>query len=133
MGRLLALVGGIVWLAALALLALLVQRSQHTRTVRPLTTVPVLLQELNAHGPTTSEPWSVTRATSAHHVLIVEVTAARMDDARAIAADIVRRMTARGYDEVLVYFWNAKEPGRFADRRVQWTRTAGYTELAIGN
>lgn len=133
MGRWLAWVGGTVWLAALVLAALAVQRSERADPVQPLTTVPVLLRELNALHSKTGSAWSVTRATSAQRVLIVEVSAADLGDSRAIAGVIVDGMIARGYDEVLVYLWNARAPGRFADRRVQWTRTGGYAELLLGN
>jgi hypothetical protein len=133
MGRLLALVGGVAWLGAIALVALAYQWSERPRPVPRLSTLPPLVQHLNTGRPREGESWLVTRATSAHHVLVVEVTADRLDDSRAVAAQIVEATTGRGYEEVLVYIWRAQPRRQFADRRVQWTPNGGYTELKIGD
>jgi hypothetical protein len=72
--------------------------------------------------------WTVTRAYSAHHMMVVEVEAERLDDGSKIAAAVVEPLKDR-YDEVLIYLRN---PGQRADnlamRRIQWTPRAGYVE-----
>ena len=133
MGRLLALVGGVTWLAAMAIVAVAIQRSEHPRMVPRLATLPPLIRELNSTRSSEGDPWIVTRAVSAHHVLVVEVSALQLEAARDIATGIVDKVAGRGYDEILVYVWSAKPHRRFADLRVQWTRSGGYSEMAIGN
>jgi len=72
--------------------------------------------------------WTVTRAYSAHHMMVVEVEAERLADGSKIAAQVVEPLKDR-YDEVLIYLRN---PGHRADdlaaRRIQWTPRAGYVE-----
>jgi hypothetical protein len=72
--------------------------------------------------------WTVTKAYSAHHMMVVEVETDLPDTARQIAAQVVEPLKNR-YDEVLIY---VRRPGaRAADlpaRRVQWTRRGGYVE-----
>ena len=48
MGRLLAIGGGVVWLLAIASIAIAVHWSERPRKVPPLTAVPTLLRELSA-------------------------------------------------------------------------------------
>jgi hypothetical protein len=136
MGRLLAVIGGVVWLGAIALFATAVLWSEKPRRVSPLTPVPTLLRELNAaraSGLKEGESWVVTKVTSAHHALVVNVDANRVSDAKAIAEEIVAPVRDRGFDEVLVYVWKMRGQRTFADRRVQWTPRGGYTELVIGD
>jgi len=133
MGRLLALVGGVAWLGAIALIALAYERSDRPRIVPHLATLPPLIRELNTGRPREGVSWVVTRATSAHHVLVVEVRADRLEDSRAVATQIVETIAGRGYDEVLVYVWLTGTHAQFADRRVQWTLRGGYSELVIGD
>ena len=64
-------------------------------------------------------------------MLVVDASADHVSDARAIASQIVEPVKNRGYSEILVYVWNARGPQQHADRRVQWTPTAGYSELVI--
>ena len=72
--------------------------------------------------------WTVTRAYSAHHMMVVEVEADHPADSSKIAAHVVEPLKGR-YDEVLVY---VRSPGQRADdlpaRRIQWTPRAGYIE-----
>ena len=72
--------------------------------------------------------WTVTRAYSAHHMMVVEVEAEQAADSSTIAAQLVEPLKNR-YDEVLIY---VRAPGQrvndLAARRVQWTRRAGYVE-----
>src|SRR5262245_7218966 len=136
MGRLLAVVGGVVWLVAIAAFAFFVYRSERPRLVPPLTAVPTLLREMNAARAKEfkeGEAWVVTKVTSAHHVLVVNVDADHVGNAQKIASDIVTPVRDRGFDEVLVYVWNMHHHKAYADRRVQWTPRGGYSELVMGD
>jgi hypothetical protein len=72
--------------------------------------------------------WTVTRAYSAHHMMVVEVETDVVGNASRIAAQVVEPLKAR-YDEVLIYI---REPGQRPEdlpaRRIQWTPRAGYVE-----
>jgi hypothetical protein len=136
MGRLLAVIGGVVWLSAMALIAMTIRWSEQPRRVPVLTPAPTLLRELNAARASTlkeGESWVVTKVTSAHHILVVNVDADRLGNAQAIAAEIVAPVRDRKYDEILVYVRQMHSRKGFADRRVQWTPKGGYTELVIGD
>jgi hypothetical protein len=135
-GRLLAIGGGVVWLLAIALAAFAVHSSEQPQRVPPLTAVPTLLRELSAARASQlkeGEAWTVTKVTSAHHMLVVNVDAERVGNAQAIATEIVKPVQDRGFDEVLVYVWARHKHKAFADRRVQWTPKGGYTELVMGD
>ena len=71
--------------------------------------------------------WAVTKATSAQHMMVVDVEAERIEEARGIAVQIVEPVRSQGYDEILVY---VRQPGSRipAVRRVQWTPRGGYVE-----
>jgi hypothetical protein len=71
--------------------------------------------------------WTVVSATSAHHVMVVDVEAARPDTARQIATQIVEPLRDR-YEEVLVYFHKPGDAKVFPERRIQWTPRGGYVE-----
>jgi hypothetical protein len=136
MGRLLAVVGGVLWLGAIASFAITVRWSEQPRHVPALTPVPTLLRELSAARTPTlkeGETWVVRKVTSAHHALVVNVDADRVGDARAIAMEIVAPVRDRGFDEVLVYVWSTHGQKTYADRRVQWTPRGGYSELVMGD
>ena len=136
MGRLLAILGGGVWLIAIAALAIAVHWSEKPHIVSPLTAVPTLLRELNAVRAKEfkeGEAWAVRKVTSAHHVLVVNVDADRVGNAQKIATEIVAPVRERGFDEVLVYVWATHRHKPYADRRVQWTPKGGYTELVMGD
>ncbi|MGH9347438.1 MAG: hypothetical protein ACRD26_09250 [Vicinamibacterales bacterium] len=72
--------------------------------------------------------WTVTRAYSAHHMMVVEVETDNVTTGVRIAAQIVEPLKGR-YDEVLVY---VRAPGQRPDdlpaRRIQWTPRGGYIE-----
>ena len=72
--------------------------------------------------------WTVTRAYSAHHMMVVEVETDIVGNSSRVAAQIVEPLAGR-YDEVLIYI---REPGQSTDdmpaRRIQWTPRAGYIE-----
>ena len=135
MGRLLAISGGVVWLLSIGLIAFAVHWSERPR-VPPLAAVPTLLRELSAARASQfkeGEAWVVTKVTSAHHVLLVNIDAERVGDAQTIAAEIVAPVKERGFDEILVYVWRTHKHKPFADRRVQWTPKGGYTEMVMGD
>jgi hypothetical protein len=71
--------------------------------------------------------WTVVSATSAHHVMVVDVEAVRPESARQIATQIVEPLRDR-YQEVLVYFHKPGAAKSFAERRIQWTPRGGYIE-----
>ena len=75
--------------------------------------------------------WAVTKATAAQHMMVVEVEAERLDDARSIAVQIVEPVRSK-YEEILIY---VRQPGRNvpAVRRVQWTPRGGYVETTYGD
>jgi len=106
-GRLLAV--GVAWLIALALFAALLQVAG-----RP-----------DRRGP----GWRVLRAEAAHHMMVMEVEADRIEEARQIAREILDPLRPRGYEEVLIYF---HQTGRRAEnapvRRIQWTPRRGFVE-----
>ena len=135
MGRLLAISGGVVWLLSIGLIAFAVHWSDRPR-VPPLAAVPTLLRELSAARASQfkeGEAWVVTKVTSAHHVLLVNIDAERVGNAQTIAAEIVAPVKDRGFDEILVYVWRTHKHKPFADRRVQWTPKGGYTEMVMGD
>ena len=135
MGRLLAISGGVVWLLSIGLIAFAVHWSDRPR-VPPLAAVPTLLRELSAARASQfkeGEAWVVTKVTSAHHVLLVNIDAERVGNAQTIAAEIVAPVKERGFDEILVYVWRTHKHKPFADRRVQWTPKGGYTEMVMGD
>jgi hypothetical protein len=69
--------------------------------------------------------WAVTKATAAHHMMVIEVDAERLDDASGIAIQIVEPVRSSGYEEILIY---VRQPGNRvpAVRRIQWTPRGGY-------
>jgi hypothetical protein len=71
--------------------------------------------------------WAVTKATAAHHMMVIEVDAERLDDASGIAIQIVEPVRSSGYEEILIY---VRQPGSRvpAVRRIQWTPRGGYVE-----
>jgi hypothetical protein len=71
--------------------------------------------------------WAVTKATSAQHMMVVDVDAERLADARGIAIQIVEPVRSHGYDEILIY---VRQPGSRTPmvRRIQWTPRGGYAE-----
>ena len=73
--------------------------------------------------------WTVTKTTAANYTMVVDVEAARMDQALEIAEAIVAPVRARGYQEVLVYVHpQGRHDATTEIRRVQWTPRGGYVE-----
>ena len=71
--------------------------------------------------------WKVTRANSAHHALVVDIEAQRIDQARHIATEIVDPVRTRGYEEILIYVRPMGHPDG-PTCRIQWTPAGGYVE-----
>jgi hypothetical protein len=71
--------------------------------------------------------WSVTEHLTAHRVLIAHVETQHLNEALAIAQQLVEPLP-RGYAEVLIYFHRPGRPDTLPPRRVQWTSQAGYVE-----
>ena len=123
--------GGVAWLALLALFVASLQPSGSPPSVRstgPPSQAPLIdATESSGEGLR----WKVTRATSAHRVMIVDVQALRLEDARGIAVQVVEPVRAQGYEEILVYVREFGSDGG-PTQRIQWTPARGYTEMAIG-
>jgi hypothetical protein len=77
--------------------------------------------------------WAVTKAQSAHHMLVIEVEAERLDDAGKIAVEIVEPMLPRGYEEVLVYVRHVNPAVDPTVRRIQWTLAGGFVETSYSD
>ena len=74
--------------------------------------------------------WAVTKATSAHYMMVVEVDTERLEEATGIAIQVVEPVRDRGYEEILVY---VRQPGRRTPvvKRIQWTPRGGYVETSF--
>lgn len=88
-----------------------------------------LARELN-RGRGAARHWGVTKATTAHRALVVEVDATQVGEAIEIARRIVTPLEGR-YDEVLVYVRRGSRVSQPAARRVQWTARGGFVELDL--
>ena len=119
---------GVAWVLFLAALAVAVG----------IPARPGAARQKNAAYPAPSPPppapgtrypgWTVTRAYSAHHAMVVEVETDLPIDASSIAAQIVEPRKSR-YDEVLIYVRRpGQSAGEFPERRIQWTPRGGYVE-----
>ncbi|HVG56786.1 MAG TPA: hypothetical protein VM846_20275 [Vicinamibacterales bacterium] len=75
--------------------------------------------------------WAVIKATSAEHMMVMDVEAERIEEARGIAIQIVEPVKDR-YDEILIY---VRQPGARVPtvRRIQWTPRGGYTETSYSD
>ena len=90
-----------------------------------------VMLSLSARPFRATPAWTVTKTTAANYTLVVEVDAARMDQAREIAEAIVAPVRARGYQEVLVYVHpQGRRDATTAIRRVQWTPRGGFVETS---
>lgn len=99
---------------------------------RTTSTLARTLTQEGRRGDMADDAWVVTEASSADHMLVVEVEAKRLEEGRRIATQIVAPMQARGYEEILIYI---RQPGRRepAVRRVQWTPRGGYVETTYAD
>jgi hypothetical protein len=129
-GRL--LVGAIAWLAAIVLFAAALQWPARTRPHPYRSPGSALARLLNqAMGDGARHPsWAVTNATGAHHALIIEVETDDATRALSIAPDVIAPVRAT-YEEILIYVRQQGAADALTARRVQWTRSGGYSELVI--
>jgi hypothetical protein len=124
--------GGVASVAVLGLLgiglALRPDPRLHTPAEKAASTLARALNKAaneQSTGPRVG--WAVTRATSAHKAMVVDVEAERIEEARGIAIQIVQPVLSHGYEEILIY---VRQPGARvpAVRRIQWTPRGGYVE-----
>ena len=127
------LAAGGATLAVVGLFAATLYVSSGSRSINVApATSSTLARDLSKPQATTLWPaWTVTMANSAHHALVVDVEARRVDQARQIAEQIVEPVRSRGYQEILIYIRKAGDPDA-PMRRVQWTPKTGYVESAYG-
>jgi hypothetical protein len=126
-------VTGVAWLAAFGLFAALIEWSARpprpTPTPAAVTDLVRALNRLESSLPNaTHEPWTVTRATSAHRAMVIDVEADMPEDARQIANDIVDPLRGK-YEEVLIYVRPTGNPNNAIVRRIQWTPHNGFVEM----
>jgi hypothetical protein len=119
---------GTVWIALLAALAVAIGLPRSASVVATPQHVVVAPPPSLPRAGMRYPGWTVTRAYSAHHMMVVEVETDNVSISSRIAAQVVEPLKAR-YDEVLIY---VREPGQrrgdLPARRVQWTPRAGYVE-----
>jgi hypothetical protein len=128
-GRLLAAGGATIAVMGLFAATLYVSSGSRSINVAPATSSG-LARDLSKPQATTLWPaWTVKMANSAHHALVVDVEARRVEQARQIAEEIVEPVRSRGYQEILIYVRKAGDPDA-PMRRIQWTPRTGYVELA---
>ena len=125
-------VTGVAWLTAFGLFAALIawsaRQPQPTPTPAAATDLVRGLNKPESASPNaTHEAWTVTRATSAHRAMVVDVEADTPEDARQIANDIVDPVRAK-YEEVLIYVRPTGNPANAIVRRIQWTPHDGFVE-----
>ena len=131
------LAAGVASLTVIGMFAVMVQVSSQTRRVSlaPRNTsalARVLNQARNSSAFGPEEEWIVTKANSAHGAMVVEVEAPRLEEARAIAIQIVQPMRSRGYEEILIYVRGPQSGVDDPIRRIQWTPNGGYVETIFG-
>ncbi len=129
------LAGGVAWIAALALLAALLQWSGAApSTVDPgragVSALARALNEVRPHRANGAYAWTVTAATSALGELVVHVDAVNTHEARQIAEQLIAG-AASHYDEVLIYVEPANPGAGSTIHRVEWTPRRGYRESAF--
>ena len=128
-------IGGLVWIGVLALFVAGISRPGPARLhggEAPAAGLAGALNEPQAENGGEWWTWKVTRATSAHRVMVVDVEARRVADATAIAIQIVEPVRSHGYEEILVYVRPAGAAPADFERRVQWTPAGGYVEMPLG-
>ncbi len=124
-------VAALAGLPSLLLFGLAFQGGGRTETIPFYIHEPAsdLARDLN-RGRGASTDWGVTKAVAFHRALVVEVDAARVADALAIARRIAPSTRGR-YDEILIYVRRGSRVSQPPARRVQWTERDGYVELDL--
>jgi len=125
------LIFGAAWVAAMSVAATVLKwplRSipRPTPATAPSSEVTPLVKR--SEIPVRFPGWTVTRAFSAHHVMVVDVETDQPQQAKQIALQIVEPIKSR-YEEVLIYVRRPGTSGQLAARRVQWTPRGGYVEV----
>lgn len=118
---------GAAWVAVLAVIIVVVRPHRPEIAVTITSSLPEVAPAPPKPG-TRYPGWTVKRAYSAHHTMVVEVDAEHPSEALAIARELVEPLRNR-YDEVLVYTREPDAPD--AARRVQWTPRGGYIEIIL--
>jgi hypothetical protein len=117
----------VLWLGAAAALGVLGFAIYEVKRTPPVRAVPDV-DRLPARQPHNSlSRWTVTEHLSAHHVLIAQVETDHLNEAVAIAQQLVEPLKSK-YTEVLIYYHRPGRPDTLPPRRVQWTPTGGYRE-----
>jgi hypothetical protein len=126
------LVGGVLWLTAMVLFAAALQWSGRPRPALPSSPVSALARSLNhLQSGDSQQRWYVIKATSAHHVMVVDVETDEVGTARVIAGEIVDGAKHSAYDEILIYVRKIGEGRGSAGQRVQWTPAGGLVETTL--
>ena len=125
---------GVAWLAAFGLFAAIVvwsARPRPTPTPPALTDLVRALNRMETPSPFAKhEPWTVTRATSARHAMVIDVEADKPEDAHQIAVELVEPLRLKNYEEVLIYVRPIGSPLHALVRRIQWTPQGGFVETS---
>lgn len=123
----------LAWLAVMGVFAVLLQSPVRPARPRPrvepaaaASSITRLLRE--SDGKVHFPGWTVTKALSAHHVMVVDVETDRPEQAKQIAVQLVEPVRDR-YEEVLIYIRRPGTAGELAARRIQWTPRGGYVEV----
>jgi hypothetical protein len=125
------IVGGVVGLGAMSIFAAgLVWSGNAPRPPTAEIPIATLVERLNAARPP-DRRWDVVHALTFRRVMVVDVETQHAEDARAVAAVIVTPAQMKANDEILIYFRNTPDRKGPAERRVQWTPQAGFTELTL--
>jgi hypothetical protein len=125
---------GVAWLAAVVLFAALLEWSGSTPAYLDARHdgVTALARSLNGLRPPSAgdrHEWTVTKATSALHSLVVEIEAIDPTQARHIAEHLIAQVRG-SYDQVLIYVQPVDAAGDAFIHRIEWTPRGGY--LASG-
>lgn len=118
----------VVWVAAAGAAGGLAFIGYELARTRPAAPNPTPIERLPARqDPNPWARWTITEHLAAHHVLVAHVETEFLDEAVAIAQQIVEPVKDR-YTEVLIYVHRPGRPDTPAPRRVQWTRAQGFVE-----
>jgi hypothetical protein len=84
---------------------------------------------LFARPARTQPAWSVTKATSALHTMVIDIDTIDLSRSREIGEEVVAPLRSRGYDEVLIYIHPVgRHDSTTPIRRLQWTPKGGFVE-----
>jgi hypothetical protein len=125
------LVVGVTWLTAFGLFAAVIvwsARPRPTPTPPAVTDLVRALNRMETPNPSAKhEPWTVIKAMSARHEMVIEVEADQPGTARQIAEQLLEPLRGK-YEEVLIYVRPIGSPANTIVRRIQWTPDAGLIE-----